>query len=197
MSIDWDAWRRDYDTMSFSEHQAFNQRVAEQHPDQQHWNAAACARFLDDRRPWTVIEIGGWDGTLAAAMLAQAPWVHAWTMYDITDVPQACDDPRYWPVVLTGWPWEKRELRADALILSHVVEHMRVAQFERLLARFTGDAVYVDAPLPDVNPSWDGYPGTHIIEVGAIEVAEVLAVHGFAVDRDGDVMYAKKALVPA
>ena len=196
MSIDWDAWRRDYDDMSFQQHQAFNQMVALQHPVQQHWNADACARFLDDRRPWTVLEIGGWDGSLAAAMLDQCAWIHAWTMYDITDVPQVCTDDRYWPVVLTCWPWHKH-LRGDALVLSHVVEHMRVAQLERLIKRFSGDAVYIDAPLPDVNPSWEGYEGTHILEVGALELASLLAVHGYAVERDGDVMFASRALVAA
>lgn len=168
--IDWDQWRADYDTMTFAEHQAFNAEVARQHPVQRQWDGDAVRAFLSRRQPQTVVELGGWDGSLAAAMLPDFPAILRWRNLDITpDVPQACISPRYQREVLEGWPWHQTET-ADALVASHVFEHMRIREIEQLLSAWDVSAVFIDAPIRQVSSHWVGYEGTHILEVGSDEL---------------------------
>ena len=177
-ALDWNQWRNDYDEMSFADHQAFNAEAARLHPEQRCWDAEACATFLEERRPASVVELGGWDGSLAAEMLARFPSIRSWTNFDITpDVPQACDDPRYLRRVLTNWPWRLAP-KADALVASHVFEHMRMREVEWLLDRWDVDSVYVDIPISGP-PNWDGYTGSHIIEAGVGEFLTRMDALGF------------------
>lgn len=168
--IDWNAWRANYDTMSFADHQEFNADCVRLHPEQRCWNGEACDRFLAERWPRTVVELGGWDGSLAADMLARHPRIDVWTNYDISPgVPQACDDPRYQRVVLDYWPWHYYP-QADALIASHVFEHMRAEEVVRLVARWDVGSIYIDCPVGPGPSGWHGYEGSHILEVGSTEL---------------------------
>jgi len=175
--IDWDQWRADYDQMTFKQHQAFNAEVAEQHPVQKQYNAAAVRLFLEHRKPTTVVELGGWCGSLAADTLPDFPEIRSWVNYDITpNVPQVCDDARYSKVTLIDWPWNCR-IQADALIASHVLEHMRMDEVEKLLDAWDVKSVYADVPL---RGNWDGYEGSHINEADTDEFLARVLDHGFS-----------------
>ncbi|HET9520694.1 MAG TPA: hypothetical protein VFO73_06605, partial [Candidatus Limnocylindrales bacterium] len=176
--VEWDEWRANYDRWSFEEHRRFYRKVAGRYPIQRQWDGAAVRAFLADTLPRRVVEIGGWDGSLAAEMLREFDTIETWTNYEIADVPQACDDGRYRRVVLDDWPW-LLDVEADALIASHVVEHMRVTEAEELLRRWDLGAAFIDTPVGKTARSWAGYRGSHIIEVGNGELVERLASTGY------------------
>lgn len=167
MSFDFDAWRDGYDSMTWSDHVATYSKLHELFPIQRHFDAEACGEFLNLTRPADVWEIGGWDGELAAAMLATRPWIQKWTNVDacpeVVEGP-VCTDPRYearlGPAILAG---------AGALVMSHVAEHLRWEELKFIFTRTTRvKAIYLASPLPTDGspPDWDHYPGTHILEVG-------------------------------
>lgn len=171
----FDEWRARYDTLTFHEHQQANTEWAVLYPEQRSFDSDKVAAFLAGRAHGSVVELGGWDGQLAALMLEQFPDIETWVNYDITDVPQVCTDHRYERVVLDDWPW-LRDARADALVASHVFEHMRGSQIRLLLERWDVDAVFVDAPLAT---SWDGYHGSHILELDKDGLVELVESCGF------------------
>jgi hypothetical protein len=178
--LDWDAWRANYGSMSFAEHQDFYRAVALAYPVQRHYDGRAVLEFLRATHPWTVAEVGGWDGALAEGFLTIVPVVE-WTNYEIApNVPQVCQNSRYRYQPLDRWPWEFEEIPGDALVLSHVVEHMLLDEFAALLDRFYGDAVYIDTPVVgDGRQDWRGYQGSHIIEEGWAGIELRLFSRGF------------------
>lgn len=172
----FDEWRDQYDTLTFAQHQQANQEWAGLYPHQASFNLEAVERFLEEREHGSVVELGGWDGQLAARMLHMFPCIETWVNYDITNVPQVCHDPRYERIVLSDWPW-LRDARGDALIASHVFEHMRAAQIGLLIERWDVAAVFVDAPVN--GGVWDGYHGSHILEVDVPELISLVESAGF------------------
>lgn len=176
-AVRFDEWRARYDTLTFHEHQQINAEWAIQYPHQRSFDTDAVASFLGEHQPGSVVELGGWDGALAAEMLYRFPVVETWVNYDITpNVPQVCADTRYERVVLDDWAWN-REARADVLIASHVFEHMRAGQIRLLLDRWDIDSVYVDAPVN--GGVWDGYHGSHILELDQAGLVALVESCGF------------------
>lgn len=176
--IDWDQWRAEYDRMTFRQHQEFNARVAEQHPSQRQSNPDAVRGFLNHRDHASVVELGGWDGWLAEQILGRDDSIVTWVNYDITpNVPQVCHRDEYEKVTLIDWPWNCH-ITADVLIASHVFEHMRISEVEKLVREWDVDAIYVDIPVGD-HVDWRGYEGTHIIEVGWQEFMDRMADCGY------------------
>lgn len=179
--IDWDRWRARYDAMSFREHQEFNRQVSLQYPEQRCFNADAVRDFLHKTKPERVLELGGWDGGLAAEVLPGFPNISKWVNYDITPLAaRVCDDPRYELVVVSDWPW-KLPQAGDVLIASHVLEHMLMSEIEHLLSEWDVRAVFMDIPIGSGTPVWHGYEGTHILEVGSTELLFRLGRLGYEV----------------
>lgn len=176
---DWDAWRAHYPKSTFAEQQAFYAQATLDHPNQRDFDVNACDAFLLLARPFKVVEVGGFDGALADAMLRRFGGISVWWNNEIspTVVPVALD-PRYWHNTLDDWPWFI-DLHGDALILSHVVEHMLSEEFEQLVESFDGDWIYLDVPVGEEAENWDGYDGSHILEVGWGWLHEILSDHGF------------------
>lgn len=175
--LDWNQWRADYDKMSFAEHQAFNAECLKQHPVQQSFDTRAVDAFVQVHKPRTVVELGGWDGALADKILWKNKHIIEWRNIDITpDVPQVCLDDRYSVEVLSDWPW-RQQVQADALIASHVFEHMKLAEIEWLLTEWEFDRIYADIPLYTEATDWDGYEGSHILEVSMGELVTALHAH--------------------
>lgn len=177
--MDWNGWRERYDYMTFADHQAFNAEVLTHYPAQQHFDANACRNFLAARgNRLDVAELGGWDGALAKLMLEEAR-AASWDNYDITPgVPQVCHHPDYEYVVLDRWPW-RRKVKADALVASHVLEHLKLDEVDKLLSAWDCPHVYVDTPISRDGTSWDDYAGTHILEAGSTELLELFDSHDY------------------
>lgn len=178
--IDWDGWRADYDHMSFAEHQAFNAMAADAHPVQQSFDYWEVHETFHCGAHGNIVELGGWDGALAAQILER--WddnITSWVNYDITpNVQQVCAHKAYSRVVLEDWPWNM-DVSGDLLIASHVLEHMRMSEVEALFSRWDVKAAHIDVPILPFARSWDGYEGTHILEVGSTEFLARLAQLGW------------------
>jgi hypothetical protein len=182
--IDFDGWRKNYDRLTYAEHVEFYRQVAEVYPEQQHYNEPAVREFLSDCSE-PILELGGWKGELAAAVLPDFPAISRWLNVEIA--PQAvtenvCTDPRYAVEVLPTFIWDS-DLDLSpyrTLIASHVIEHMKRADVVKLMRRLpTIERLYVDAPLPPQPSAWDKGESSHIIEVGWIGLADLLASYGF------------------
>lgn len=186
--IDWDAYRAAYDLMSWDDQRAFYDRVWDQHPVQLHYDAEACARFLEATRPATVMEIGGWRGELAGEMLARYDWIGSWHNREVcagAATNPATDDPRYRANVPTTWPWHV-PLRAEAFVASHTIEHMNARQLDELFRATSARAMFLASPLTDDGQDWAGYGGSHVLTIGWRDVIALAATHGFVHDRSLD-----------
>ena len=182
--IDFDAWRDNYDRLTYAEHVEFYRQVAEVYPDQEHYNEPAVREFLYGVHG-DVLEIGGWKGELAAKVLPDFPDITSWLNIEIA--PQAisenvCTDPRYAVQVPPTWIWDVDiDLeRFRTVVASHVIEHMKWADVVKLMERLRHiDRLYVDAPLPDKPSLWGGGESSHIIEVGWNGLRTLFASYGF------------------
>lgn len=186
MTIDWDAWRAEHAEMSFHDQQLFYQRVAREHPEQQHFDLAEAAATFDliNTPGATVVELGGWNGALASRLLSKFP-ISSWTNYDIVGVPQVCDHPRYQLVVLDDYFWKLPARPADAFVATHTIEHLTGEELEMLLDALLVDFIYLESPLGSEGQSWAGYPGSHILELGWREVRQLISDMGYVTVRLG------------
>ena len=191
---DWDLWRRFYDCLDWSDQVAFYAQVAALHPDQSTATQGFAHLFFEaleqDGATPSVIEIGGWDGSLAASVLASNAGIRSWLNFEVAERPvshPACDDPRYEARIPTDYVWRlPAETFAghDTLVASHVVEHFKLRDVTGLIERMeTLRWCYVEAPLRehDRARSWFGYPGSHVLEVGWAQLEKVFANYGFIV----------------
>lgn len=185
----WDAWRARYDEMSFADQCAFYDEVWQHWPYQAYYNPEPAKRALAG--VVSVVEIGGWQGHLAADVLGSRPDFERWTNYDIClgalDNP-ATDDPRYEAELLTDHPWEVGLDPADALVATHFIEHIKARELELLVERVFVDyrLIYLEAPIAEdaVNYSWGGQDCSHILEWGWVQVGELLGRYGFEQVQD-------------
>jgi hypothetical protein len=190
--IDWDLWRGLYDRLDWEDQKRFYARVAALLPDQ----AIAAHRLADEfftllavegHSP-SVLELGGWDGALAAAMLAAHPALPSWLNLEVAEPPlhdPACHDPRYSAAIPVDFAWrlpaETFEGR-EALVASHVLEHLRFREIGQLLERMPDLRwCFVEAPIRERDRArgWYAYQGSHILEVGWIRLEEFFARFGF------------------
>ena len=168
---DFDAWRERYDEMTYQEMKDFYNRVEMEHPLQQAYNAEAFGRFLDhvlERDfPITVLEIGGWKGELAQIMLDKSDYdppifaIEKWYNYEICRnaiEKSVLSDQRYKPVIPDNFVWNIDLPKADVLIASHFVEHIKWWELVALIhnlpetIRFIG----LQAPLGELEMDWAG-----------------------------------------
>lgn len=184
MTIDWDTWRRDYDAMSWDEQVDFYTKVGRLRPDQRFFTAPQVAAFLATayaalRKPVKVIEIGGWKGELAS-MVGRDAMVGEWLNVEVLKEAEKVDlGPWYRAWVPSDYIWRVGVPTGyDALVMSHTIEHMRGDELRQIIEQFDGSWVYLEAPLQD-GGHWDGYGGTHILELGWPQVDELLAERGF------------------
>lgn len=185
MTLDWDRWRAEYDELSYEEQVEFYGRAFELYPVQRSFDVDAAGEFLDAMKPMLVLEIGGWDGALAAVCLDRDPKITVWRNLEICRAVVEAHpgtDARYEPVVPDQFVWDQPDLGGwDVLVMSHVAEHMRWHELQRVLSLASGaDGIYLAMPIPENGPcNWSGYDGTHILEVGWAEITEFLAGLGF------------------
>ncbi len=186
----WDLFRAKYDSLAPADHAAMMAEFYPLSPVQSHFTMAAIAEFFAVHPARCVIEVGGWDGAVASAILAAHPSIAHWTNYEICRLATfQFDDPRYSaPALAESFVWDLPLATAayDVLFASHRLEHMKAVNVRALLARLpTVTAVYVDVPLPDdaVDYRWPGYIGSHILELGWVQFEALFAEFGFAVER--------------
>lgn len=194
-SHDFDRWRAAYATTSYDEQVRTHDKIWRDYPVQRHYCLPAARRFFAEMatpdEELRVLEIGGWTGDVAAAVLPDSPFVYDWLNVELcrgaVEHP-ATDDPRYRPVVLDDWAWNYPAGwfdTFDVLFMSHSVEHMTGADLRQLLPLLGNvQRAYVDTPLPDVGTDWQGYSGTHICELSWPDLEALMLDHGFALTAE-------------
>lgn len=192
-AVDFDYWRQAYDIMRDDERRNWDALCYAHFPEQAHGNGQLIDYCLELARIKSlgekprVLEVGGWRGDHAAALLKRHDWIHSWTNIEFCEkaarTPKT-DDPRYTAVVPNHFRWwGKDEVpAADLLVLSHVIEHLSPEDLKGLLeATKHIPMVYCEAPLPEVGTNWEGYLGTHILPLSWKEVDDLFLATGWPV----------------
>lgn len=192
----FDRYRRNYATMSFAEHQQAYSLIERVYPDQSHYDRHAVSLFLERLiaagvTP-SVLELGGWKGELAHDMLRQFRAIGAWHNIEICREAvekTVCADfwARYTCSTLDDFFWNEKPnwvQMHNTIVLSHVVEHMRLQDFAGMIAHCAAkwiDYLYIDIPhiTEDSHKTWHGWTNTHILEGGWNDIDAILAQHGY------------------
>ena len=193
----FDRYRRDYATMPFAEHQRIYGIIERVYPDQSCFDRQGVALFLETLlmagvTP-SVLELGGWKGELAHAMLQQFRDIRLWHNIEICREAiekSVCRDiyARYTCSTLSDFFWNEKPnwiQMCNTLILSHVVEHMRLQDFAGTIAHCAEkklDYLYLDIPhiTEDSHKAWRGWTNTHVLEGGWQDIEAILAQHGYS-----------------
>jgi hypothetical protein len=182
LAEDFDQWRARYDDLSFDEQKQIYERIRELYPNQRHATLERAYPFFDRYKPETVVELGGWDGWLATCALGQHPEIKRWWNYDLVEVPQTCIDKRYALKVLER-PFWAHYRAADAFVATHTIEHVKAVELEKIVDSLTVECCLIEAPIERRPRTWEGYCGTHVLEVGWDAVDEMFEKQGFKVDE--------------
>jgi hypothetical protein len=182
-----DAWRERYRNgdLTLADHRRLYERVAADYPNQNYYAAVPVHDFLAWSDAHSVIELGGWDGALAQEVLPCHPDVRRWDNYEIVQVPQACDLPAYRFHVPDVFVWELQELKADAFVASHVLEHLTASDLRRLIDTLDAEYAYVDVPLSETANDWKGTTTTHALELSIGEFDRAWKRNGWKVEAHG------------
>jgi hypothetical protein len=184
---DFDAWRERYDEMTYEDMKEFYNLVEIDHPLQQAYDANAFSRFLDRAiasiGPVSVLEVGGWKGELAQKMLVK-PGIVEWRNLEICEravQKSVFSSPRYEAVIPDDFAWKVALPKADVLVASHFIEHVKWREFAALMSSLPGEFRFVglQAPIQETETDWTGYHGTHILEVGWQDVSACLFTNSF------------------
>lgn len=176
--------------LSFEEHVDFYDLIVQVAPEQNYWSLGLVNEFLQWAQPRLVFELGGWDGGLADAVLLWHPGIQAWVNQEIARVPQVCTDPRYSYDQPDTWAWSQPIDGFDAVIASHVLEHLTVEHLSMFLRSLAAvNYAYVDVPLPEKATNWMGTTTTHILDLSISEFDGVWEDFGWEIvqrsSRDG------------
>jgi len=186
--IDWNAWRASYGEMTFADQARFYDVVHDQFPEQARFSTRILERFLEhvgvDRID--VAELGGWDGGFAAEILSTHPEIASWVNHEASAAAvdaSICSDPRYTGDALEDWYWVRHHV-CDLFVASHVLEHLTFVDVLRVFDATHCKWMYLQSPLGEEATSWDGYRGSHILEVGWRVLVDELAERGFTFLED-------------
>lgn len=187
--IDWDAYRADYDAMSYPQLVEFHDRIWDLFPDQSKHSASLLQTFFASlsAEPTPVVEVGGWRGEAAAEVMAAGFPIERWDNFEMCRGATAhpvTEDPRYHGITPATWVWETPVDCYHVAVLAHVIEHMRGAQLEALATWLQASevrAAYVEAPLYNGPRRWLHSTSSHVLEFGWNEVIALFARHGLNV----------------
>lgn len=185
--IDFAAYRAAYDAMSYEDLVGWHARVWALYPDQDKHSHDLLGRFFGKYGATNVVEVGGWTGDAAAAMLTTYPEIQSWRNYELCQQAigaPATDDARYFGVWPEDWVWNLDAPEADTAVLAHVIEHMRAEQVGRLagwISKAGVRRVYVEAPIWDEPRSWRRSKSFHILEAGWNQIIPMFSERGFTV----------------
>ena len=195
-------WRNRYDYALYQEQESFYDMIYDHFPYQLQYNYQAIKTFLFTLhdRALSILEIGGWHGEMAFAMLNQFSNIVFWNNIEICKKARALpvgQDPRYLSPELKDFAWNfNLDRHYDLFIASHLIEHLKKSDLEKLLNVVDSiECLYFDSPLPKETKSinWSNYPGSHIIEVGWNELSGIVKGHGYqSIVEDGSVYIFKK-----
>ena len=200
-SLDFDEWRRQYDEMTFEQHQLFYELIFQHYPDQrkadrEHVCDAMTQVMAAAGGPIKVVEIGGWDGALAWHMICDcADGLELWENYEICESAAnkgfygiITNSDQYMTPTLRDWPWKEGAIGdyRDLAVMSHVIEHLSWEHLQKLLTALSHvPYMYIQAPasLADYphKTLWMGTKSTHKLEVGWAEIGQYMRNLGYQI----------------
>lgn len=184
----FDQWRKDYEAMTFEEQVAYHNDLYDSYPEQAHFNLAAFREVLKIVKPKEILEAGPWRADLASIILKENQTIEEWDGFEICQKAKdncKCDDDRfdYWPINRFDW-WEYFPLTNWNLVFgTHFLEHLSDRHAKDLLKNLNDcgsgmwalKAVYFEAPIAmERRDGWDGYVGTHKLNMGWKDICEIL-----------------------
>ena len=190
----FDEYRARYDLMTFADHQRAYSLVESIYPEQQCFDEGRASRFFEaliaHQITPSVIELGGWKGELAQCMLSRYRDITIWHNVEICREAvgkTVCRDSRYTTNTLDGFFWDMKPRfigMCNTMVLSHVVEHMRLQNFSDTIAHCANEHiehVYLDVPhLTDHScKTWHGWTSMHVFEAGWADIERIMATHGY------------------
>ena len=198
-NTDWDLWRAHYADLDFEDQRRIYDGILPKFPQQEGYDAAfflrSFGRLADaglDLSKMKVAELGPFRGELAGICLKHFK-LRAWAGYEISR----------WAVERTRLDAEKRgftniaiwdqfwELDIpchDIFVSSDTIEHFSDEHAKKILetASDRTDVLMLQVDCKPKGASWNGYDGTHIIEMTTEDIIEYLTAKGFfLVERSG------------
>jgi len=173
--IDFDKFRKDYNSMTFKEKAEFNREMIAQYPNQRYAHVENFKNTLERISPKPrVMELGCYDGYLADKCRDQ---VFSWHGFDI--VLPAFTIPTCMKFSLLYKPFWEVEFNPkdyDAFVCSHTIEHFSDVELEKVIDKVKGiEYILIEAPIRPICNNWAEYDGAHVLEMGYEKVKELLS----------------------
>lgn len=198
----WDKWRGLYYDLTEEENIQFGNDIFARYPGQASFNPAVFEPvFAGIETPVSVLEFGGWRGELAVHCFNKFPGkIEIWHGFDMCKA--AVDNS-----VCTGFPyiphfpgrfdwwngneWPPPQGSFDVFFSAHAIEHLTDKHALELLDWVKGTPLVVlEIPITADGQKWDGYGGTHILELGWNQIHDHMKKLGYSVERVTDIAYA-------
>ncbi len=195
---DFNQWREKYDSMSFQDQQDFYEDlilrgdIGEIVKNQNYFDkkvATVCFEAVFSKQDKVnVLEMGGWRGEMAEMIFNKFPdKIGIWLNHEICEwaaTNPVCKNYRYHSPKTIDFLWMVNLVNGnyDILILSHVLEHIKLKDLISLLNVVKGISyLYIDAPIEDKTESvnWKDYNGTHILEIGWNDLEGIIKDFGY------------------
>lgn len=180
--MNFDQWRKDYDTMTYEEQVAYHNEIESQFPEQKHYNYLWAKRAMQLRPINKVLEFGIWKADLAAAAMADF-YKGEWYGIEICQAAiNKTNCPQVQYIFPTRFDWwnEARPVDPDIIIATHFIEHLSNDHFRQLVTYCAGvPVIHFEAPLTDKGNTWDGYFGTHKLEYGWNDINQLFEAEGY------------------
>jgi len=199
---EFDQWRSGYNTRTFAEEMAYHNELEAKYPLQAHYNEQAARLVFEMCRPGRVVEAGAWKANLAALMLAAHPQMESWTAYEICTAAiekTVCTDSRFRYVTPDRFDWfYSATILAgiDMVVATHFIEHISNEHFEGMAGAINAAQVpytYFEAPITDDGNTWEGYPGTHILEMGWGHIEKLFSNYAMTAIAPGCMLFTRKS----
>lgn len=169
----FDEYRERYDSLTDDEHRAAYREWEAQYPEQVHCSHDALKRFIAEHcNILSVVEMGGWDGGAARAMLDVFVHLSAWYNIEVcaeAAARPASDSDRYHAIVPAQFRWW-RPMRVvtepHLFVAANVIEHLSTEDASDLIDTLRPHAWFIEAPIAEEGQDWAGYNGSHVLRAG-------------------------------
>lgn len=189
-------WRKNYDTYTLDDQKRIINKLEEKYPNQKQFSRGEIYKFFLNRTCKKIVEIGGWKGDLANEVLNNNKTIELWNNYDICSNAKdkaICKDVRYNCIIPDDFVWNLNQFETyDTCILSHVIEHIKEEELQKLFIKLKNiKHIYIAAPIDKDKNNWNNYCGTHILKCGWNKVSAMLKGYKEEIVNNGVRFYTK------
>jgi 2-polyprenyl-3-methyl-5-hydroxy-6-metoxy-1,4-benzoquinol methylase len=184
---EFDTWRKNYDSMTIQQQIEYHNELEAKYPEQAHFNYENVKILLDmSKKNPSVLEFGIWKADLCEIALKDYQ-IKSWTGIEICESAiqkTKCKSPKLKYIMPDKFDWFKHDERpkCDVVIATHFIEHLSDEHFVDLANYCKGvPLIYFEAPLSENGQNWNGYFGTHKLNLGWSQVIQIMANNGFEV----------------